>query len=267
MPDIRVAGAQIPVTKDIAANEREILRAIEFARAEKADILLTPEGSLSGYHHVFDQKAVNAALERVRAAARSAKLGLALGTCFIEPDDGKCYNELRFYGKDGGYMGFHSKQLRCGTVDAKGGLQGEITVYAAQGLNLFCFEATPIGGLICNDMWANPQCTVQADPNLCRELSRKGARIVFHAVNGGRDKSPWSQETSWNFHQSNLQMRALAGKVHIVTVDNAFPLDQPCAAPSGVIGPDGRWLCKTNPMGVQYFAHTVAEKATEKARG
>jgi hypothetical protein len=60
-------------------------------------------------------------------------------------------------------------------------------------------------------------------------------------------------------------MRALAGKVHIVTVDNAFPLDQPCAAPSGVVGPNGQWLCKTNPVGLQYFAHTISVKTTDAA--
>ena len=51
---LRVAGAQIPVTKDILTNKKTILRAIEKAAGENADILLTPEGSLSGYAHEFD---------------------------------------------------------------------------------------------------------------------------------------------------------------------------------------------------------------------
>ena len=52
--ELRVSGAQIPVTADIAANLSTIARALEFAASEEADILLTPEGSLSGYTHQFD---------------------------------------------------------------------------------------------------------------------------------------------------------------------------------------------------------------------
>ena len=47
---IRVAAAQIPVTRDIAENVKTITRSIDWAIAENADILLTPEGSLSGLY-------------------------------------------------------------------------------------------------------------------------------------------------------------------------------------------------------------------------
>ncbi|MFH1921237.1 MAG: nitrilase-related carbon-nitrogen hydrolase [Planctomycetota bacterium] len=59
---LRVAVAQIPVTADIAANVDTISRAIDQAIAEKAEVLLTPEGSLSGYTHQFDQAKVDEAL-------------------------------------------------------------------------------------------------------------------------------------------------------------------------------------------------------------
>ncbi|HEY3341173.1 MAG TPA: nitrilase-related carbon-nitrogen hydrolase, partial [Anaerolineae bacterium] len=85
---IRVAGAQICVTNNIQANQENIVRAIDFAAADKADILLTPEGSLSGYTPHFDQLAVDKALQAVTDYASRAKVGLALGTCYIEPSDG-----------------------------------------------------------------------------------------------------------------------------------------------------------------------------------
>ena len=45
-----VAGLQILDSKDVPTNERVIHAAIDRAAAAKADFLITPEGSLSGYH-------------------------------------------------------------------------------------------------------------------------------------------------------------------------------------------------------------------------
>ena len=55
---LRVASAQIPVTSSIEENTATIYRALDVAIEQKAEILLTPEGSLSGYTPKFDQKAV-----------------------------------------------------------------------------------------------------------------------------------------------------------------------------------------------------------------
>ena len=93
---LRIAGGQLPVTGDIQKNTESICRAIDFASGRKADILVTPEGSLSGYTPDFDRTQARRALQEVTARAREAGLGLALGTCYVEAD-GKCYNQLRFY--------------------------------------------------------------------------------------------------------------------------------------------------------------------------
>lgn len=247
---LHVAGAQIPVTNDIEANVAAILRAIAYARSVGADILLTPEGSLSGYTHRFDATAVRAALDAVTRHARDAGLGLALGTCFVEPDDNRCCNEVRFYGPDGTLLGFHTKTLTCGTLTDPP--EGEINHYAVRPLQTYQFQQVPIGGLICNDMWANPGCTPMPDLHLSQQLSRMGAKVIFHAVNGGRDGSAWS-EVNWRFHESNLQMRARAGNLWIVTVDNCAPTTLPCSAPSGVVAPDGSWACRVESIGEQFF--------------
>ncbi len=62
---LRVPDAQIPVCSDIEVNVEVIMRAIDFAAAEQADILLTPEGSLSGYTPNFAAAAVEQALAKV----------------------------------------------------------------------------------------------------------------------------------------------------------------------------------------------------------
>lgn len=252
---LRVAVAQIPVTGDVQANLKTIGRAIDRAVTEKADVLLTPEGSLSGYTHQFDQARVEAGLKELVAKASSAGLALALGTCFVEPDDGRCYNQIRFYDGQGKFLGFHNKILRCGTMTEP--VRGEINHYAARPLRTFRLKGITIGGLICNDMWANPGCTPMPDPHLSQQLAAKGAKIIFQAINGGRDGSDWSRQVFWPFHETNLRIRAQTGKVWIVTADNCHPSDVPCSAPSGILKPDGHWAARAPNRGQQMVFHTI----------
>jgi predicted amidohydrolase len=250
----RVAGMQMNVTAAVDQNIATIRRAIERASAAGADILLTPEGSLSGYSPVFDSAAVEAGLAQVTRLAREKGLALALGTCYQE-SDGLVYNQIRFYNRNGAYLGFHSKILRCGTMATPS--QGEINDYATSPLRTFVLNGLTVGGLICNDLWANPSCTPMPDPHLTHKLAVEGARIIFHAVNGGRDGSPWSREVAWPYHEANLRMRAEADKVWIVTADCSHPPEIPCSAPSGVVDPTGSWACRTSPQGEQFFIHTI----------
>jgi predicted amidohydrolase len=252
---LRVAGAQLAVTGDIESNAAAILRAVGFAADEKAQVLVTPEGSLSGYTPRFDREAVREALAKVTAAAKAARVALALGTCLVEPDDGKCYDELRFYAADGRCLGFHTKALLCGTLAEPPA--GEINDYGVRPLRTFVLGGLTVGGLVCNDMWANPTCTPMPDAHLSQKLSEMGARVIFHAVNGGRDGSEGS-DLAWQYHESNLRLRARAGRLWIVTVDSSHPTHLRCSAPSGVVAPDGRWVCRAEPKGEQYFAYTIA---------
>lgn len=250
MDVLKVAAAQICVTDDIRANEGRILRAVDYAVSRKAAILLTPEGSLSGYRSLFDRNAVKDALGRITRRAREGGLGLALGTCFYE-EDGRCYNQLRFYDRSGCFLGFHSKTLTCGSL--KKPYRGEINDYAVKPPEVFDFEGITVGGLICNDMWGNPECTPQPDPHLSQLLSDMGAKIIFHAVNGGRDESGYSQVVTRNFHESNLRMRARAGNIWILTADNAYPPDKPNSCTGGVIAPDGSPMYQAPRTGEYFF--------------
>ena len=124
-------------------------------------------------------------------------------------------------------------------------------------MRTFAVNGVAIGGLICNDMWANPACTPVPDSHLSQQLSDMGAQVIFHAVNGGRDGGEWSRGTVWDFHESNLRMRARAGRVWVVTVDNCEPTHIPCSAPSGVIDPEGNWACRVEQQGERFFAYTI----------
>lgn len=251
---LRLALAQLAVGRDIAANVAALLDAIDFAHGQQAQLLLTPEGSLSGYTPHFDPTEAREALAEVTALAREQQVGLALGTCFVE-DDGLCYNQLRFYLPDGTYLGYHSKTLRCG--DGSDPPRGENQDYAVSPLRTFDFLGVTIGGLICNDLWANPGCTPMPDPHLTRQLAQQGAKLILHAVNGGRDGSPWAREVVWPFHEANLRMRARADRVWIATADSSQPVGLPCSAPTGIVSPDGRWVARAPDQGVQFVCHTI----------
>mgnify|MGYP001406637083 FL=1 len=257
---LRVATAQIPVSNSISENSATIHRALEVAIKERADILLTPEGSLSGYTPKFDQDKVDKELTKIVKRASKARVALALGTCYVEPDDNKCYNQLRFYNSSGKFLGFHSKTLLCGNFSDPP--QGEINDYAIRPLRTFEIKGIQVGGLICNDMWANLQCTPMPDPHLSQKLSKSGAEIIFLAINGGRDGGPWSKEVNWPFHEVNMRMRAAAGRVWVVSADNSLPHTVPCSAPSGVLKPNGQWAMQLPKKGEFIKVHTIDLKGT-----
>lgn len=246
---MRIALAQMPVVSDVSKNVETLLRAVQFAVDQRADVLLTPEGSLSGYTHQFDTQSVKAGLAEVTTRARAGNLALALGTCFVEEDD-NCYNQIRFYEGSGTYLGFHSKTLCCGTLETPS--RGEIEHYAVAPLRTYELSGVRVGGLVCNDLWANPCCTPMSDPYLLQQLQQMDVHLVFHAVNGGRSSDPWS-EVNWQFHESNLRMRARAASMYIATVDNCFPADVPCSSPSGLVGPQGQWLGRCVERGEQFL--------------
>ena len=252
---LRVATAQIPVKSSIAENSATIHRALDVAIKERADILLTPEGSLSGYTPKFDQVEVEKELTKIVARASKAGVALALGTCFKEADDKKCYNQIRFYNNKGKFLGFHSKTLLCGSFSDPP--QGEINDYATRPLRTFELNGIRVGGLICNDMWGNPQCTPMDDPHLSQQLSKKGAQIIFLSINGGRDGGSWSEEVFWPYHETNMRMRAAAGRVWVVSADNSFPHHIPCSAPSGVLKPNGQWAAKAPRQGEHVTVFTI----------
>jgi len=243
---MRITLAQLPVHDwDIAANLRGIKEAVAQAADEKADILLTPEGSLSGYHHQFDFAQLKDALAELEAYAAARRVGLALGTC-MEEADGLRYNELRFYTPVGAYLGCHTKTLLCGSGEP---VRGEVNHYAVQPLRVFDFMGVTVGGLICNDLWANPGCTPMDDTHLTRRLSRMGAKIVFHAVNGGRSAETVAKGLDRRFHEVHVLIKARADGLVICTVDNAAPEHIGVSSLAGIAAPDASWLYTLPDMG------------------
>ena len=257
-PALRAAGAQLPVTKDVQKNREAITRAIEFAAREKADVLVTPEGSLSGYTQNFDAAATAQAIEAVVQRARQARVALVLGTCFADAG-GARYDAQRFYDREGGYLGFQAKTLLCRWVaDPK--RKGEVDYYKSAPLRIFDLCGLTVGGLICNDMWANPEWTPMDDSHLARQLAGLGARVIFFSVNSGQEEG---EELALHraFHESNLRLRARSAKVWVVVANASDPHGtREANCHSGIMGPDGHWVVQADSRGERFFAETIMVK-------
>jgi|TARA_A100000164_G_scaffold359461_1_gene372145 hypothetical protein len=113
---VRFAGAQIPVTRDINTNVKEIKEAIDYAKEVNADFLVTPEAALSGYYEEFMETAeqyqnLQQGEHEVVSYARENDIGLCLGTLFLNNEDlGQIKrNQIRFYNKSGDFVGAYNK--------------------------------------------------------------------------------------------------------------------------------------------------------------
>ncbi len=247
---LRVSGLQMLVGSDVGENERRIMAGIERAAGDCVDILLTPEGSLSGYRADFDREEVAAAVERVRAAAANVRVGLALGTCYkeVEDDQEYCYNQVRLYTPEGECLGFHAKILRCSSLNHPG--TGEMRDFVEGRLRTFDWRGIRLGVLICNDLWATPGFTTMPNPYLPWKLKQMGAQLLLHAVNSGGDLRHRP------FHQSSTELWARVLQIPIVHV-NAAAEDRPVNAPSGVTRADGTSVVAAPERGEQYFTCEV----------
>jgi predicted amidohydrolase len=244
---LRIAGLQMLVTHDVPDNERRIADGLSRAAADQADFLLTPEGSLSGYYPGFDRGEVQEATCRLAARAKELGVGLALGTCYKESEDGAeyCYNQVRLHTREGDYLGYHAKILRCSSLAHPG--TGEMQDYVEGALRTFMWNGIRFGVLICNDLWATPRWTTMPNPYLPWKLRQLGARFMLHAIHSGRD------QRHRPFHETSTELWARALRVPIVQV-NAAPADGgPVNAPSGVVDAEGARYCRVADCGEQYF--------------
>lgn len=261
--ELTVAGFQMLVSEsDIGANERAIHRAIDQAAGVKADFLLTPEGSLSGYNADFDRVTVADTIERVAQHAKESGVGLLLGTCYKKEEEGFvgpdptprrlecCYNQVRVYAPDGEYLGFHAKILLTSPIRIPG--TGEMRAYVIGTLRTFAWDGICFGALICNDLWATPGATVMSNPYLAWRLKEMGAQVIFHAVNTAGTPLLYRPYT-----ESNQSLWAGALSIPIVSV-NAANLDgAPTNCRSGVWGPDGQRKCEAKDSGEQFYSYKL----------
>ncbi|HOE67659.1 MAG TPA: carbon-nitrogen hydrolase family protein [Candidatus Hydrogenedentes bacterium] len=237
MPTFRVAGVQMAVSPALDEN---LPRILDHIKTIDADIVLFPEMSLTGYHGDFSDQAARAAWRAVATACRQHYRAAIVGTGCMQ--DGATYIQSRIYDGEGELLGTHEKIVpTSGDRDF---------CQPGHELRLFEYRGIPFGCLICNDMWVTPGCGPYPDPRLAYHLGRKGARIIFHAVNSG------SSAVHVPYHESNLTLRAMESRVYIVTANAADP-NGPVNCATGVVSPEGEWLVRCPRDGDQTFAYDL----------
>ena len=266
-----VAGLQILDSKDVPTNERVIHAAIDRAAAAKADFLITPEGSLSGYHPAFDRVQVAEAIARVTSHAKDVRLGLVLGTCFKDLEEEwpevvatevgakhkqreYCYDQIRVYAPTGEYLGAHSKILLCSPIFHPG--TGEVSQYVTGTLRTFTWDGVCFGALICNDLWATPGATTTPNPYLPWRLKTMGAQVIFHSV--GTAGTPEFYRT---YQEANQSLWAKVLRVPIVTT-NANDGKIPSNCRAGFVDASGERHNLAPDLGEQFFVSKVSIPAS-----
>ena len=273
MGSIRLGGAQIPVGTNIQANKKEILKALDWAKENEVNHLLTPEAALSGWTKLWvDQlDELQEALTEIEAHQKTLGVGLHLGTNFQEDEDyGKINrNEIRHYSKEGYLTNLTFKTSTIGAM--------ECVLYRDSRWDplSMCDLATSdcdtqflAGGLICNDFWGTSSSEGVKDP-IAQYKDIGVCSLLLHATNGRTfpdDAIDWEIFDEW--HNAHLRMATYSTQVPVLTVDSCTDWDwdgneedvdlYKTSSQSGVIA-HGEWLTDVPRRGRQYFKYDMKE--------
>lgn len=268
---IKIAGAQIPCGTNIQANKREILKAIDWAKENGVDHLLTPEGALSGYLCGWEQKIdeIKDALKEIEEHLSDCNFCLHLGTNFEEPEFiGKAVNrnEIRHYDREGLISAVTYKTF---VLNDKESVLGRQDYDPISVINLIePSQETPYvpqaTGMICNDMWGATEA--RKEP-LSHQIKNMHLDLIFHATNGRKMELDDPQMIVFDaWHDAFLRMTAANIIIPILTVDSCSDWEWDgseetaehyhTSSQSGVIDING-WQTDVPRKGRQYFSYDL----------
>ncbi len=237
MPRVRITGVQMAVAPSKSDNLPKILKHIQEANS---DFLLFPEMSLTGYNNDFSDARTTEAWRQIAAACRHYYVTAIIGTGARA--NGHAFIQSRVYTHEGNLLGTHEKLVPT-DGDRRWCRPGEE-------LRVFKHKGVTFGCLISNDLWVTPGYGPYPDPRLSYQLGQKGAQLIFHSINSGGD------QRFFQYHDSNLRVRAMESKLFIVTA-NAVPPEGTVNAPTGIVSPKGEWLVQCPLTGEQKFSYDL----------
>jgi len=274
MTTIRIAGAQIPVGLDIERNKNEIIKALDWAKENEVDLLVTPEGSLSGYitskwWEKIDE--LTDSLKEIEDHQKKLGIELHLGTCFQETEETGIINrnEIRSYNKDGNLFQVTIKSY---------GIAFERCVNK-HGQPLYTWplpyedRPTSVTALICNDMWG---CVEQDGEPINQVLVNANLDLLIHSTNGVKFNPEDIRYKAFDaYHNGFLCMTALKALTPIITVDSCVPWDwdgdeskvDVCitSSQSGVVDFSG-WQTDVPRFGRHYFYYDLNVSMSNKEK-
>ena len=262
--NVRIAGAQIPIhAGDIQYNKKEIFKALDWAKENEVDHILTPEGALSGYVNDWQDRIdeLGEALSEIEKYQRRTGVGLHLGTMFREPENKGLVNrsQIRHYNKKGKLDAVSNKTW---VLEIEGCLGRDNKHEGISGVPLSENHPAICTGMLCNDMWGFGEelHTVRKSQEYCLDL-------IMHATNGRkflRDDPQWEIFDQW--HTGFLRMTAYKTLTPILTVDSCVPWNwqgdedtvdtYPTGSQTGVLEFDG-WKTDVPRHGRQYFHYDL----------
>ena len=276
---IRLAGAQIPVTVNIEKNKQEILKAIDWAKDNEVDHLLTPEAALSGYmsdwRENLDQ--LTDALKEIEEHQSKSGLCLHLGTNYKEPDKyGDVFrNQLRHYNPHGILYGttFKYYPMPGENVLAKDSKEPVVPVQLIESDSNNPDEIPMAVGLLCNDMWGYGEGGNIPISNKALDLKRLD--VMFHATNGRNyPDNDFRRDVYDSWHDVHFKMTVVNCAVPILTVDSCTPWnfigeedinEYQTSSQSGFIDFLG-WKTNVPRRGRQYFHYDLDVSETPITR-
>lgn len=183
MKSLRVATCQFSVEGEIAKNCRSILRLMEQAAKDNADVAHFPEAALSGYAGVdipgiesIDWDDLTAATEEIQAAARKHKLWVLLGSTHRLTNGNKPHNSVYVIDARGKIVDRYDKRFCTGTNGRTATM--DLSHYSPGNHHTtFQIKGITCGVLICYDY---------RFPELYREYCRRGVKILFQSFHNAR---------------------------------------------------------------------------------
>jgi predicted amidohydrolase len=233
MATLRIVGVQMNVGPKKDQNLPRLLNLIE---RSDCDLVVFPEMSLTGHNNDFSDARTAEAWRKIAGVCRQHYRGTIFGTG--ARSEGKSYVQARAYGDDGELLGTQEKLVPTETE--------RTWVRPGDGLEVFVFREVTFGVLNGNDLWVTPGQGPYHDPRLSYALAQRGVDVIFHLNDSGTDSS----FRTW--HEANLSLRAREAKCPIITVNTARG-DHEININSGVMGSDGTWKVKCNPVGEHHF--------------
>ena len=286
---VRLGGAQIPINGDnIQFNKKEILKALDWAKDNEVDFILTPECALSGYKLTWQERfeEIKEALKEIEDHQKKLEVGLHLGTMFKEPGPHGVLNrnQIRHYDQQGRLF---STTEKCYLIHSEHGGDTNLvpSFKPCQDIELPFATITGIErqftgvGLICNDLWSIQAAAQDHTPNkpisdMLMGMSGDGLELIIHATNGVKyepellklfyeDRGQDVVDTMDAFHDGYLRQTALKCHSSILTVDSCTSwrwngdedkIDEVMtSSESGFIDPLGKWQTNVSRFGRQYF--------------
>jgi len=271
----RLGGAQIPVGTNIQANKREILKALDWAKENEVNHLLTPEGALSGYVGGWEEhiEEIQDALKEIEEHQQKSGVYLHLGTNFKEPERfGEIHrNEIRHYHPCGRLYGVTYKSLNLYEIETTLNRDVERDRFTVIRLNDpnepgqgdIGNYISHAAGLICNDMWGSQEARVSPLTTQIKKLG--GIDLIFHATNGRKMELEDPQMIVFDsWHDAFLRMSACNTLIPILTVDSCTDWEWDgdedevnhyhTSSESGFIDYNG-WQTDVPRVGRQYFKY------------